>query len=89
MTNVETLGRATWRLWNLDGVPSSGAHKPLKDDILAFIEALDAAISPFVRYRAVTGAVDVVALKTDRLLVINKTVCAATAVSTPPNPTPG
>ena len=89
MTDVGTLGRAAWRLWNMDGVPSSGAHQPLKADILAFVEALDASLASLTGYRAVTAAGNVVGLASDRLLVINKTVGAATAVSTPPNPTPG
>lgn len=89
MTDVGTLGRAAWRLWNTDGVPSSGARRPPKADILAFVDALDAALASLTGYRAVTAAGDVTGLASDRLLVINKTVGAATAVSLPPTPTPG
>lgn len=42
MTDVGTLGRDAWRLWNTDGAPSSGARRPPKSDILAFVGAVEA-----------------------------------------------
>ncbi len=45
MGTISTLGRAAWRLFVTDGIPSSGANNPSKIDIIAFVDAVDAAIS--------------------------------------------
>jgi hypothetical protein len=41
MSVLGDLGRLAWRLWNTDGVPSSGAREPLKSDILAFVNEVE------------------------------------------------
>lgn len=35
MGDIRVSGNATWRDWEIDGVPSSGAHEPAKADIRA------------------------------------------------------
>jgi len=46
MSTLGDLGRAAWRLFVTDGVPSSGAHEPQKSDILAFVEELESRLDP-------------------------------------------
>lgn len=41
MVDVGELGRLVWRDWTVDGVPSSGAHLPVKEDIRTFVTAVD------------------------------------------------
>lgn len=41
MTDIRTLGRTAWRDYATDGSPSSGAHQPLKSEILAFVDAVE------------------------------------------------
>jgi hypothetical protein len=41
MTDVQTLGRAAFRDYETDGVPSSGARRPRKADIRALFDALE------------------------------------------------
>jgi hypothetical protein len=41
----KTLGRRAWRKYQTDGVPSTGAQDPAKNDIIAFVDATDDAIS--------------------------------------------
>lgn len=41
MTDVRTLGRTAWRLYETDGLPSSGPHQPLKSEILSFVDEVD------------------------------------------------
>lgn len=35
------MGKLAWRDWSVDGVPSSGPHRPSKADIRTFIAAVD------------------------------------------------
>lgn len=44
MTVIGDLGRTAWRLYETDGVPSSGAREPYKPEILAFVDAVGAAL---------------------------------------------
>lgn len=41
MVDVSSLGRKAWRAWFTDGVPSSGAHEPLKSEIFDFVKGVD------------------------------------------------
>jgi hypothetical protein len=41
MIDMGELGRLVWRDWMVDGVPSSGSHQPMKQDIRTFVAAID------------------------------------------------
>lgn len=44
MSDITTTGLTAWRLYEEDGVPSSGAHRPTKAEIAAFIAAIEEEI---------------------------------------------
>lgn len=41
MVDVGELGNLTWRDWSVEGVPSSGPHRPSSADIRTFVTALE------------------------------------------------
>lgn len=59
MGTIRDLGRAAWRLFVIDGSPSSGEQDPAKADIQAFVDAVDDAIEniPAIVDAAVTNVV--------------------------------
>jgi len=82
MSAVTTAGNTAWRLYDVDGVPSSGPRHPTKAEILAFVALVGAGLS----VREVTAAGAIVLTNADFLLIVNKTVGAATAVTLPAAP---
>lgn len=60
MTDVGSLGKAAWRDFNTDGVPSSGARKPYKPDIREFAAEVEkqkaTTVETFAALRQYGGA---------------------------------
>ena len=57
MSDLGDFGRTAWRDWSTDGVPSSGAHQPVKSEIRTFVTEVERRLA-FVRK---TGSFAVVA----------------------------
>lgn len=81
MSILGNLGRAAWRLFVTDGVPSSGSQKPSKPEILAFVAELERRVD-WVRVTANRATV------AGDLLDVDTTLSAIT-VTLPASPTEG
>lgn len=59
MGNIRDLGRAIFRDFETDGVPSSGPREPRKRDIRDLFDVIDAAVTAFAELQSI-GPIDVI-----------------------------
>lgn len=83
---AKTLGRLAWRFYVTDGVPSSGANRPLKSDVLAFVDAVDNAIDGVYEH---TAGSSLQLTSSHHNVAINKASGSPTTVVLPVSPTVG
>lgn len=66
MGNIRELARTAFRDHSTDGVPSSGAHEPLKSEIRATFDLIDAAYAAFAQLEGI-GSIEVIKASTGAL----------------------
>jgi hypothetical protein len=74
MTDILDLGNTAWRDYEIDGVPSSGAHRPGKTEVRAFVAAVNrsvAAIGVVTSPPIVGGVLDLDLSVSDSFIVAN------------------